>query len=63
MCWNCGCLMPDDDMGNKDNITTATLLKAGKAAGNKNLQELVKNFVLTYETRVKGTPEDTKPIK
>lgn len=63
MCWNCGCMMPDNDMGNKDNITTATLLKAAKAGGSKSLQDLVKTFNLTYETKVKGKSEDTKPVK
>lgn len=25
MCFNCGCRMPEDDMGHPDNITTGTL--------------------------------------
>lgn len=28
MCYNCGCGNPGDDMGNPDNITTATFQKA-----------------------------------
>ena len=39
MCWNCGCMMPDDDHGNPDNITTETLRKAAKAGGMKSLME------------------------
>lgn len=31
MCYNCGCGMPDDNMGSDDNITTATFEKASKA--------------------------------
>lgn len=33
MCYNCGCGLPDDDMGNADNITTSTFEKASKASG------------------------------
>lgn len=33
MCYNCGCGIQDDDMGNADNITTATFEKAAKASG------------------------------
>lgn len=33
MCLNCGCGMPDDDMGNPDNITAETVKKAAKASG------------------------------
>lgn len=32
MCLNCGCGMPEDDMGNKDNITTEDLAKAAIAS-------------------------------
>lgn len=62
MCWNCGCMMPDNDMGNPDNITTAKLVKAGKAGGNKNIKDLMDNMVKTYQAKVKGTPVDTKAI-
>lgn len=33
MCYNCGCQMPDNDMGNPDNITEQAFIKAAKAAG------------------------------
>ncbi|MBI2430589.1 MAG: hypothetical protein HYV39_01075 [Candidatus Levybacteria bacterium] len=33
MCYNCGCGIPDDDMGNSDNITNATFAKAAAASG------------------------------
>lgn len=33
MCYNCGCDNPDDNMGNSDNITSATFEKAAKAWG------------------------------
>lgn len=63
MCWNCGCMKPDDDHGKKDNITTEGLRKAAKAGGNKTLQQLVGNVIKTYDSKIKGTVEDTKPIK
>ena len=63
MCWNCGCMMPDNDMGNEDNITTEKLRKAAKAGGNKTLQQLMTNVIKTYDSKIKGTSEDTKAIK
>ena len=62
MCWNCGCVLPDDTMGNRNNITTAMLRRAAKAGGSRNLKELMANMVKTYETKIKGTPADTEPI-
>lgn len=62
MCLNCGCLMPDNDMGNSDNITTQKIVKAGKAGGNKNIKDVMENMVKTYQITIKGTPVDTKSI-
>ena len=62
MCLNCGCMMPDNDMGNSDNITTQKIVKAGKAGGNKNIKDVMENMVKTYQMTIKGTPVDTKPI-
>jgi hypothetical protein len=33
MCFNCGCDIPDDNMGNSDNISNETFEKAAKAWG------------------------------
>jgi len=55
-------MMPDNDMGDPNNITTATLRKAAKAGGNRNLKELMENVIATYEQMFKGTPEETEPI-
>ncbi len=63
MCWNCGCMLPDDSMGSKDNITTAMLRKAAKAGGNRNIKDLMEKVVKTYEAKIKGTPADTEPIR
>lgn len=35
MCYNCGCQMPDNDMGNPKNITNKTFDEAAKASGQK----------------------------
>jgi hypothetical protein len=55
-------MMPDNDMGNSDNITTQKIVKAGKAGGNKNIKDVMENMVKTYQMTIKGTPVDTKPI-
>ena len=33
MCYNCGCWMPNNDMGNPKNITSKTFEEAAKAMG------------------------------
>jgi hypothetical protein len=49
MCYNCGCEMPDNDMGNPKNITNKTFDEAAKAAeqspeeAKKNTLELLKS--------------------
>lgn len=51
MCYNCGCGMPDDDMGNQDNITEEDIKKAAQASGQtvedakKNMLEMLKKQV------------------
>lgn len=42
MCYNCGCGMPDDNMGSDDNITNATFEKAAKAQ-KQTLEEVKRN--------------------
>ena len=42
MCYNCGCQMPDNDMGNPKNITNKTFNEASKAAG-QSAEEAKKN--------------------
>lgn len=44
MCFNCGCGMNDDDMGNSDNITNKTVEKAASASGQSKKQAL-KNII------------------
>jgi len=42
MCYNCGCQMPDNDMGDPKNITNTTFNEASKAAG-QSAEEAKKN--------------------
>ena len=42
MCYNCGCQMPDNDMGDPHNITNKTFNEASKAAG-QSAEEAKKN--------------------
>ena len=57
MCYNCGCGMPDDDMGNPDNITEETIKKAAEASGQKvedakkNMLEMLKKQVNKSDTQ------------
>ena len=42
MCYNCGCEMPDDDMGHPENITNKTFEEAAKAEG-QTVEEAKRN--------------------
>ena len=45
MCMNCGCEMPDDDMGNPKNITNKTIDELSEIYGmtrKKTLEEIKK---------------------
>lgn len=42
MCYNCGCGVPDYDMGNPKNITDKTFEEAAKAAG-QSVEETKRN--------------------
>ncbi len=48
MCYNCGCQMPDNDMGDPKNITDKTFEEAAKAAG-QSAEEAKKNTLKLLE--------------
>lgn len=48
MCYNCGCEMPDNDMGNPKNITDKTFQEAANAAGQP-VEEAKKNTLELLE--------------
>jgi hypothetical protein len=53
MCLSCGCGIPEDDMGDPDQITLQTLEKAAKANG-VTVDEVLETIVRTYNEQVKG---------
>jgi hypothetical protein len=57
MCYNCGCNMPDNDMGDANNITDETFEKAAKASGQplkealENTKELIEEKLASLEQK------------
>ncbi len=55
MCYNCGCGMPNNDMGNPENITNKTFEAAAEAMGQpvkdakKNARELLDKVLAAKE--------------
>jgi hypothetical protein len=55
MCYNCGCGMPNNDMGNPDNITNKTFDEAAKAMNQaskdakKNTHDLLERVLSAKE--------------
>jgi hypothetical protein len=55
MCYNCGCGMPNNDMGKPENITDQRLAEAAKAMGQtleksrKNALELLEKVLASGE--------------
>jgi hypothetical protein len=64
MCYNCGCGMPNNDMGNPKNITNKTFEEAAKAMGQSekeakaNAQALLEKVLATKE---ESEDKDWKP--
>lgn len=58
MCYNCGCQMPNNDMGKTENITNATFEKASDAMG-MSVKESRKNALDLLETVLAASEEST----
>ena len=64
MCYNCGCGMPNNDMGMEENITTEKFETAAEAMGmspeesRQNALELLKKVVAADEV---STEKNWKP--
>ena len=58
MCYNCGCGMPNNDMGNPGNITNKTFEEAAKAM-NQSSKDAKKNARELLE-RVLSAKEESK---
>lgn len=54
MCYNCGCEMPDNDMGDSKNITNKTFEEAANAAG-QSPEEAKKNVLHLLKKVLKET--------
>lgn len=52
MCYNCGCGIPDDNMGHPQNITTKTFEEAAKAM-NQSVEETKKNTLELLKKQLK----------
>ena len=57
MCYNCGCQMPNNDMGKSENITNATFQAASEAMG-RSLDESRRN-ALTLLQKVLDSKEES----
>ena len=64
MCYNCGCQMPNNDMGKSENITNKTFDQAAKAMGmsakesKENARELLEKVLAAKE---ESTEKNWKP--
>lgn len=56
MCYNCGCEMPDNDMGDSRNITDKTFEDAAKAM-DQTVEE-AKRYTLELLKKVLGQTKD-----
>jgi hypothetical protein len=56
MCFNCGCEMPDDTMGDDRNITVKTFEEAAKAMGQTKEQAMEETYKLLK--KVLNKPSD-----
>ncbi len=52
MCYNCGCQLPDDNMGHPQNITNKTFEEAAKAMG-QSVEEAKKETLKLLEKQLK----------
>ena len=53
MCYNCGCEMPDNDMGNAKNITDKTFEDAAKAM-DQSVEEAKENTLELLKSQLEA---------
>lgn len=58
MCYNCGCQMPNNDMGKPENITNKTIEEAAEAMG-QSVKESKKNALELLEKVLAAKEEST----
>jgi hypothetical protein len=59
MCYNCGCHIPDDDMGHPDNITSDMMKKIAKKLGQKGDG---RQLIYDYLEKQNSDPTSKNPI-
>ncbi len=59
MCYNCGCQMPNNDMGKEENITNKTFDEAANAMGT-SVKEAKKNAFALLEKVLASNEESTE---
>jgi hypothetical protein len=60
MCYNCGCHIPDDNMGSDDNITESTLKHLAGDWGKSDLETKKQLFEMLDRDLKEGTNEVDK---
>lgn len=64
MCYNCGCRMPNNDMGEADNITNRTFDKAAQAMGltpEKSRQNALELLEAVLASKEQSTDKNWRP--
>lgn len=61
MCYNCGCLLPQDDMGNSKNITDLTFSQIAEKLGKTEKE--IKELCLSYLNGENIGEEETGEIE
>lgn len=62
MCYNCGCHIPDDNMGSDDNITNSTLKHLAEHWGKSEMDAKKRLFEMLDKDLSQGTSEvDSEP--
>ena len=60
MCYNCGCQMPDNDMGNPKNITNKTFDEASQAAARSSEEAKKNTLELLQKTLGTQSPQEQR---
>jgi hypothetical protein len=63
MCYNCGCGMPNNDMGNPKNITNQTFVEAAKAMGQSSKEAKMNALALLQKVLAAQTENEDKNWK
>lgn len=59
MCYNCGCHIPEDDMGHPDNINTDKLKEIAQKMGDKGDG---RQLIYNYLDKQNANPNESNPV-